>query len=109
MLTYVVNFIPSPKWLLVLYSTMQFLPIGIVAPRLILSLRKLYARDLQGRCGGDIDTAFGMSSVSGHDAVISEIMFADVWWNNGNDSEGEEHGEEIRMVERVTPCAGSEA
>ena len=91
-----------------LYSTMQFLPIGIVAPRLILSFRKLYACDLQGRCGGDIDMAFGMSLVSGHGTVISEIVFADVWQNNGNE-ESEEHGEEIQMVERVTPCAGSDA
>lgn len=67
-----------------------------LVPRFILSLRALYARDLQGRCGSDIDTAFGMSLGSVHGAATSAIVFADDGQN-----EGSEQGEEIQMVERT--------
>ena len=68
----------------------------------MLSLRKLYARDLQGRRGSEIDTAFGLTSVSGRGAAASAIMFVDAMQN-----EGLEQGEEIQMEEREIRGAGT--
>ena len=41
-----------------------------------MGLRELYARDVQGRCGGGFDTGFGLSS--GYGAGGMAIMFADL-------------------------------
>ena len=54
----------------------EYVPAFVLAPRLVLSLRKLYARDLRGKCGSDIDTAFGLTS-SGHATIASQIVFAE--------------------------------
>ena len=59
---------------------MQDVPAYVLTPRLVLSLRELYARDLRGRCGSDIDTAFGLTS---------SIIFAE-----GRQNVVEEPGEE---------------
>ena len=71
-----------------------------LVPRFILGLRAVYARDLRGRCGGEIDTAFGLNSVSDR-AVASMIMFADAGQN-----EGSEQGDEIQMEDREIRGAG---
>ena len=73
----------------------EYVPGVILVPRLILSLGKLYARDLRSRGGSDIDTAFGFISASSHGAAASAIMFAD-----GGQDEGVEQGEDIQMGER---------
>ena len=91
-------------WQAILLGTMELIPPCVLVLRFILSLRKLYARDLQGRRGSDIDTAFGFTSGSGRGAVASAIMFADVGGN-----EGEDQGEEIQMEEREIRGAGSSA
>ncbi|KAF8552966.1 hypothetical protein OG21DRAFT_1485804 [Imleria badia] len=49
-------------------------------PRFIISIRELYARDVQGRRGEGIDTGFGLSS-SCRDAGGTAIVFADVEQN----------------------------
>ena len=82
-------------WRVILLATIQYLPAFTLVPRFILSLRKLYARDLQGRRGSEIDTAFGLTSASGRGAVASAIMFADAGQN-----EGLEQGDEIQMEDR---------
>ena len=64
------------EWQVVLICTLEYVPAFVLTHRLILSLRKLYARDLRGRCGSDIDTAFGLTS-SGCGAVGSQIVFAE--------------------------------
>ena len=71
---------------------MVFVPAFTLTPRLLLSLRKLYARDLQGRCGSDIDTAFGFTSTSGYGTSESGIVFAE-----GVQNEGEGQGEKMEM------------
>ena len=81
----------------ILMTIAQNVPTITLVPRFILSLRELYASDLRGRQGGNIDTAFGLTSVPGYDAAASAIMFVD-----GVQNEGEEHGEEIQLEERVT-------
>ena len=75
-------------WEVVLGTIVGYVPPFVLTPRLVLSLREVYARDLQGRCGSDIDTAFGLTS-SGSAAVTSQIVFAD-----GGQNVVEEPGEE---------------
>ncbi|KAI9459538.1 hypothetical protein HD554DRAFT_1616316 [Boletus coccyginus] len=53
---------------------LQYVPMYILTPRFMLSIRELYARDVQGRRGEGIDTGFGLLSSSRGTA----IMFADV-------------------------------
>ena len=81
---------------------MELIPPYVLVPRFILSLRKLHARDLRGRRGSDIDSAFGFTSVSGHGATGTTIIFAD-----GGQTEGLEQGEEIQMEEREIRSAGT--
>ena len=58
---------------------LEYVPMFTLSPRFILSIRELYARDVQGRRGEGIDTGFGLSSVRG--AGNSAIVFADVEQN----------------------------
>ena len=90
------------RWSGALLAMMAYIPPYTLVPRFILSLRKLYARDLRGRRGTDIDTAFGLTSAPNHGAVTSAIMFADAGHN-----EGLEQSEEIQMEEREICGAGS--
>lgn len=81
----------------------QSIPILTLVPRFMLNLRELCARDLPGRRGGDIDTAFGLSTASGHRAAASAIVFAE-----GVQNESEEQGEEIQIEEREIRNGGSD-
>ncbi|KAN0092658.1 hypothetical protein V8E55_003442, partial [Tylopilus felleus] len=72
-----------------------YVPMFTLTPRFILSIRRLYARDVHGRRGEGIDTGFGLSS-SGRGAAGGSIVFADVEQNE--DLEGIE---EIRMEDRT--------
>ena len=83
---------------------MEMIPPYTLVPRFTLSLRKLYARDLRGRRGSNIDTAFGLTSASDHGAAVSPIMFVDDGQN-----EGLGQGEEIQMEDREFRSAGSSA
>ena len=51
-----------------------------LTPRFVMNIRELYAVDIQGRCGGDIDTGFGLSSRAGRSVggmtTIGTIAFA---------------------------------
>ena len=80
----------------------QFITMFTLVPRFILNLRELYARNLQSRCGSNIDTAFGLTSASSHDPVVSAIMFAE-------DEQSGEQSEEIQMERRDIRCGGSGA
>lgn len=93
--------IPPGGWWILLDMT-QYIPPFTLVPRFILGLRAVYARDLQGRRGSDIDSAFGLSSGSVHGATATAIVFAD-----GGQNEGEEQDEEIQMVERTRNDLGS--
>lgn len=86
----------NPGWPLTLHLVVEFIPAITLVPRFILSLRKLYAHDLLGRRGNNIDTAFGLASASGHSTDVSTVMFADAGQN-----EGLEPVEEVQMEERA--------
>ena len=116
------------EWQVVLVCIVEYVPAFVLTPKLILSLRELYARDLRGRCGSDIDSAFGLTS-SGCGAVGSQIVFAEGGQNvvgepdeGRDDEQGEgreegqreredgEQGEWIQMVDRsMTADAGGSA
>lgn len=83
---------------------LEFVPQFTLTPRFILSLRALYARNVQGGQGSDIDTAFGFTSAPGH-GTVGTIVFADAEQNEGAEQE------EIQMEERAGEIrnAGSSA
>ena len=83
-----------------LFSAMPFVTLYPLVPRFILGLRALYARDLRGRRGGEIDTAFGLNSVSDRGTLASTIMFADA---------GRNGGEEVQMEDRESSGDDSSA
>ncbi|KAF8548556.1 hypothetical protein OG21DRAFT_1489305 [Imleria badia] len=62
---------------------LENVPMYTLTPRFILSIRELYAREVQGRRGGGIDSGFGLS-LSSRDAGGTEIVFADVEQNEGS-------------------------
>ena len=55
-----------------------------LTPRFILSIRELYARDVQGRRGEGIDTGFGLSSGRGTGGTA--IVFVDVEQNEESEA-----------------------
>lgn len=75
-------------------EVIQYIPLFTLVPQFILNLWELYARDLRGRCGGEIDTGFGLTSQFTRHVAPSTIGFAD--------AELEEGLEEIPMLENVT-------
>ena len=81
-------------------STLSYIFIDVMSPRFIISIRELYDRDLHGRWNG-IDSGFGVLSqaVSGEDAVVAAIAFADVnpGQEEGQAVEGEGDSEGIRL------------
>ena len=97
----VMLYIPGDGWELVLMVA-QTIPIFTLVPRFILNLRELYARDLKGRRGCDIDSAFGLMSASSNGTVASAIVFADA---GQNEREGQD--EEIQVEESEIRSASS--
>ena len=85
-------YFPTGGWQLILLPILQTVPIFTLTPRFILNIRELYARDVQGRRGGGIDTGFGLS-LSGHEAGRTAMVFMDVEQN-----EGSEDVEEVGIV-----------
>ena len=80
--------LPTAGSRLILLLIVELVPMYTLTPRFILSMRELYARDVQvGRVsGGGIDTGFGLSF---SDRAGATMVFADVGQN--------EDIEDIRM------------
>ena len=74
-------------WLTLVAGGLEQTPPVTLIPRFILSLRELYAHEVQV---GNIDTAFGFGSEFVHGTVRSTVRFVDV-----------RQGEEIQMEERI--------
>ena len=92
---YAVSLSINAWWIMLLVA--QVVPMFTFVPRFILNLRALHARDCRG---SNIDTAFGLMSVSSHAPVVSAIVFAEG---------GENEGEEMEMEERDIWSVGSGA
>lgn len=75
--------IPMEEGWIILIGLLQVIPVFTLVPRFVLSLRELYALDLRGRCGSEIDTDLGLTSQLGHGAVASMVVFS-----KGGESEG---------------------
>ena len=82
-------------WIVTLLDMIEYIPTITLVPRFIIGLRKLYARDLRGHRGSEIDTAFGSTSTSGRGA-LSAVLFADAGHSLRLDQDDEVQMEEIR-------------
>ncbi|KAF8554013.1 hypothetical protein OG21DRAFT_1497329 [Imleria badia] len=71
----------SGLWQLILSVAAEFVPLYTLTPRFIISIRELYARDVQDNRGEGIDTGFGLLSRRG--AGGTAMVFADVEQNEG--------------------------
>ena len=76
------GYVPTEGWQFDLLLILQYVPMFTLTPRFILSIRELYARDVQSRHGSGIDTGFGLSS-SGREAGGAAMVFAGVEQNEG--------------------------
>ena len=91
LLTNATTAVPS-GWLIFLQSIAQAILPTTLVPRFFLNLREVYARDLQGRRGSNIDTGFGLGSGFEQGAVRSAIVFA-----GPRQNESEEGGDGMEM------------
>ncbi|KAF8135154.1 hypothetical protein EV363DRAFT_1447915 [Boletus edulis] len=86
---------------LILSVIAEFVPMWTLIPRFIISVRELYARDVQISRGEGIDTGFGLSS--GRSAGEKAMVFADV-----EQDEGPEDVEETqRDIEEIPRDVGT--
>ena len=81
-----------------LLGILQVVPLFTLTPRFIISIRELYARDVQCRRGDGIDTGFGLTSSRG--AVETVIVFAGAGQNGGLE-DNEEVPREVRTTQLV--------
>ncbi|KAF8549548.1 hypothetical protein OG21DRAFT_1525736 [Imleria badia] len=70
--------IPAGGWQPILLFILEVVPMYTLTPRLIISIRELYARDVLGARGGGVDSGFGLLSHGG-----TAVVFADVQQNEG--------------------------
>jgi len=91
----------SSGWQIIPTGALEQIPPFILVPRFILGLRELHARGPRSR---DIDTAFGLGSVSWRVAGMSTIVLTDAEQSNGeeqsNEGEVEEGTQEIHQESR---------
>ena len=64
-----------------LLNILEVVPLFTLTPRFIISIRELYARDVQCRRGEGIDTRFGLTS--GRGTVEAAMVFASAGQNEG--------------------------
>ena len=87
---------------LVMYVAMQQTLPYMLFPRFVLSLREMYAQELQGRRGDGIDSAFGLGQ-SQHAASGHPVLFAGISRNTkGDDGMEMEMEMELRSQRDVT-------
>ena len=65
------------EWTVTLLDMIEYIPTVTLVPRFIIGLRRVFACDIRGRRGSEIDTAFGSTSISGRGIAPSTILFAD--------------------------------
>ena len=90
--------IPTDGWRAIVLGPISSVAMVTLVPRFILTLRRLYERDLQGRhCGSNNDMALGLSSASGRHAPVSTIVFANVEQNEGLEEYDERRMEGVEV------------
>ena len=86
---------PTGGWQLISLLLLEYVPVFTLTPRFILSIREAFARDIEGGCGGEIDSGFSFLS---SDCNTSELpMVFMVGQQNGE----LEDNEEVRATEEV--------
>ena len=85
---------PSSGWQFYTLYIVEGVPVFVLIPRFIINMRQLYEHDLQGARRDDIDSGFGLGSLSARNAA-GTMMFAD-----NEQNEELEQGEDIQMEER---------
>ena len=95
----ILGYYPTLEWAMSLVCFLRSVPMFVLLPRFILSIRELYAQDVQGRRGEGIDTGFGLSA-SSRSAVRTALRFADIEQNAS-----EEDVEEVPMRVRTYQLA----
>ena len=81
-----------------LLNILEVVPLYTLTPRFIISIRELYARDVQCRRGEGIDTGFGLISSCG--AVETTMVFAGAGQNESPE-DIEEVPREVRTTQLV--------
>ncbi|KAG9311906.1 hypothetical protein JVU11DRAFT_8167 [Chiua virens] len=103
--------LPSTGWLSIFVAVLQEVPVFILAPRFIISIREMYAHD--ARRGTGIDNGFGLSASSSFGGVSREpVVFAPGVQSevavHAVDADGEENQNEgTENIELVPREAGS--
>ena len=70
----VYGYVPTDGWHFDLMLMLQYVPMFTLTPRFILSIRELYALDVQGRRGGGVDTGFGLSAIKLVGRYLKELV-----------------------------------
>lgn len=73
----------SGTWWYSMLSVVSCVPVFTLTSRFILNMRALYARDVRNRGGSEIDTGFGLSSLSNPGVGGTAIVFADAGLDDG--------------------------
>ncbi|KAG9310095.1 hypothetical protein JVU11DRAFT_9706 [Chiua virens] len=90
------NLIPL-GWTTQVLMAVANIPLYTLTPRFVLNVRELYACDVEGHGGRDIDTGFGLSTERGvGGSPIGTMAFAE-----GGEIAGLDDAEEIAMVENT--------
>ena len=84
-----------PTYLLMIAANV---PLYTLTPRFVMNVRELYMLDMQGRCGDDIDSGFGLLSGTGWGAGEPTTM-GTIAFVEGGGIGGLDDGEEIAMAE----------
>ena len=78
-------------WLTYSLMVVASVPLYTLTPRFVMNVRELYVLDLQGRCGNDIDTGFGLLNGAGcsmgETTTIGTIAFVERGGIEGLDDE----------------------
>ncbi|KAG9315411.1 hypothetical protein JVU11DRAFT_4562 [Chiua virens] len=104
--------IATNDWQFILTIIVQLVPVYTLTPRFIISIRELYAHDVQGERVGGIDSGFGLSTLNSRGGVGGPMVFAagvqslsEVAENVEADDGGNEWMGDIELVPREVGSA----
>ncbi|KAF8551869.1 hypothetical protein OG21DRAFT_221595 [Imleria badia] len=87
-------------WISDVLGVAASVPVYTFTPRFVMDIRELYVLDLQGRCGGDLDTGFGLSSGARRGVAGTTTSERGAFERGGGIGELDDR-EEIALVERA--------
>jgi len=100
---------PQAEWSTILWFLAQIVPVFILTPRFTISIRELYAHNVQYGHGHGIDTGFGLSDGYGISAhCLTTIEFGDVRENGELENADADNVESMEMRNSDEERAGVE-